>query len=163
MGNEQQPPTNSKQALKDQVRTVNRVIRKLEREIKALDSQESKNLAEVKKLLQKSRHQAAKTMAKSVIRGRKDSKVNRIKVTAMTLIKNDFCTIQVNRKLVKQLESFCENLSSQINLEQVIKDIASELEKEGAQIDMLKKAIEEMDSDQETAEGVYLWSSDDIY
>ena len=51
---------------------------------------------------------------------------------------------QVNQELIERLLTYVDT-PSEVNLCQVIKDIASELEKGGAEVEMLKSTLQQME------------------
>jgi septation ring formation regulator EzrA len=71
-GNTKELP-DPKEVKKQQMKIIRTSQRKIDREIKNLEKQEKKNIAEIKKMAQKGQHGPAKILAKDVARGRSTS------------------------------------------------------------------------------------------
>ena len=115
MGNKQ-PKLSPEEEAKQNKRTIKKAIRDIERERGRLQKQETKTLAEIKKLATQNQHNAAKVMSKDLVRSRAQVNMYYQMGSQLKVIENTLATAQINATMLSSLQGV-NKVMSRVNAE----------------------------------------------
>ena len=160
MGQEEEVPPEipEKEQIKMQQRSVERSARGLERQIKKLERDRKKMLVEIKKLAEKGQTEGAKSMAKDIVRTKKQKEKLEQFVGQLRAISLRIKSCSTLNELGDAMAS-CANAMTLVSakldpkkLQQLAKEIAKQDDLLDMKSDMISKALESLDEGNEEEE-----------